>query len=416
MPGPADRVETLRKERIPESDKLTEDDADALHDFSDELFLRSSDYSDHRHEKLLRHCVRMAEEAGGLAAALDDRDAAEDLVRWINRQYDNEETNRDYRIALRVFGKHMTDGSDAPPSIEWVSGQTSRSYDPKPDPRDMLHWDEHVLPMIEATHNNRDAAMIAVAWDSGARSGEFRSLTVGDVTDHQHGLRITVDGKTGQRTITLIPSVPYLQRWLQDHPDRSDRDAPLWSKLHSADSLSFNMFTKAFTSAAERAGVDRPVTLTNYRKSSASYLASQGMNQAHIEEHHGWTRGSQVASRYVAVFGDEADNELAKIHGLDVSDQESDPIGPVICPRCDKETPRDKEFCVWCEQALKPDAVETLKTDERKVQRAVMRLARDNPSLLDDVEDREQVMAVLEDNPDLQAEVRRFLDEAVRSD
>ncbi len=412
MTDPADRVDTLRDNRIPNNDDLTDADQEALLEFSDELFLRKADYSDHRHEKLLRHCVRMAEEVGDLADTLDDRDRAETLVRWINRTYDNEETNRDYRIALRVFGKHMTEGSEPPESIDWVSGQTSRNYDPKPDPRDMLHWDDHVVPMIEATHNNRDAAMIAVAFDAGARSGEFRDLTIGDVTDHQHGLRITVDGKTGQRTITLIPSVPYLQRWLQDHPGRGQRDAPLWSKLHEVDDISYKMFSKAFEAAAERAGVDRPVTLTNFRKSSASFLASKGMNQAHIEEHHGWTRGSRVAVRYVSVFGDEADNELAKIHGLDVSEDESEPIGPIECPRCDKETPRDKDFCVWCEQALDPSAVETLKTDERKVQRAIMRLGKDNPGLLEDVEDREQVMAVLEDNPDLQEQVRRFLNEA----
>lgn len=404
------RVETLREERIPENASLSDADQTALLNFSDELYLRGSEYSDHRHEKLLRHCVRMAESVGGLAEALDDRSAAEEVVRWINREYDNEETNRDYRVALRVFANRLTDGSDVPESVEWVSGQTSRNYDPAPEPRDMLHWNEHIVPMIEATHNNRDAAMIAVAWDSGARSGEFRSLEVGDVTDHQHGMQITVDGKTGKRTITLIPSVPHLQRWLQDHPDRNDRDAPLWSKLHSSDGLSFNMFKKALTEAAERAGVDRPVTLTNFRKSSASYLASQGMNQAHIEEHHGWTRGSRVAARYVSVFGDAAENELARIHGLEIPDEETESIGPIICPRCKERTPRDREFCVWCEQAIEPGAVETLKTDERRVQRAVMRIAKENPRILDDVEDRESITAVLEDNPGLERRVNQFLD------
>ena len=66
------------------------------------------------------------------------------------------------------------------------------------------------------------------------------------------------------------------------------------------------MFTKTLEGAAEDAGVDRPVTFTSFRKSSASYLALQGMNQAHIEDHHGWVRGSDVASRYVSVFGQDA--------------------------------------------------------------------------------------------------------------
>jgi site-specific recombinase XerD len=70
---------------------------------------------------------------------------------------------------------------------------------------------------------------------------------------------------------------------LQDHPDRSDPEAPLWSRLHKPDGLSYRMFKKILETTADRAGVDRPVTLTNFRKSSASHLASQGMSQAHIE-------------------------------------------------------------------------------------------------------------------------------------
>lgn len=31
----------------------------------------------------------------------------------------------------------------------------------------MLYWKEDIQPMIEATKNARDAALITVAWDSG---------------------------------------------------------------------------------------------------------------------------------------------------------------------------------------------------------------------------------------------------------
>jgi hypothetical protein len=54
----------------------------------------------------------------------------EDIVRWINRTYDNEETNRDYRVALSVFGRRTSDenGDDPPESIEWVpSGRSSNT-------------------------------------------------------------------------------------------------------------------------------------------------------------------------------------------------------------------------------------------------------------------------------------------------
>jgi len=86
----------------------------------------------------------------------------------------------------------------------------------------MLSWEDDVKPMIDETKNARDAALIAVAFDSGARSGELKSLTVGDVSDHEQGLQIFVDGKKGQRSVSLIPAVPYLNRWLSDHPAPDD--------------------------------------------------------------------------------------------------------------------------------------------------------------------------------------------------
>ena len=63
----------------------------------------------------------MAETVGRLAEALKDRDDAEEIVRWINRTYDSVETNRDFRVALSVFGRRTTDenGDDPPESIEW---------------------------------------------------------------------------------------------------------------------------------------------------------------------------------------------------------------------------------------------------------------------------------------------------------
>jgi hypothetical protein len=175
---PERQLENLH-ERIETSEDLSEEDCEILQGFSDRLVLLKSEYSSQRHEKLLRHCTIAAEEVGGLAESLEDRDAAEDLVLWINRNYDNEETNKDYRIALRMFGKRIaetgmdipTTDNGVPESLAWIPTTTSRNYKPQPDPADMLDWEDDVRPMIDETMNARDAALLAVAWDSGVRSG-----------------------------------------------------------------------------------------------------------------------------------------------------------------------------------------------------------------------------------------------------
>jgi hypothetical protein len=162
-------------DRITESNDINPKDKELLVDFSDHLDLLKSEYTDHRHNKLLRHCTIIAENVGGLAEALEDEEATKKIVRWINRNYDNEYTNHDYRTALRVFGRHVTEDEGLPPGIKWVPSGTSNSHSPVPDPAQMLDWEDDVLPMIDAARNTRDAALFAVAFDSGARRRIARS-------------------------------------------------------------------------------------------------------------------------------------------------------------------------------------------------------------------------------------------------
>lgn len=398
---PWGRVENYR-ERARTSEEISDADAEALIEFSKQVELRRSTYSDHRHEKLLGHVTRLAENAGGVAAALEDREAAEDIVRYIHDAYDNEESNRDNRIALRVFGKILTDGNEPPESIAWISSTYSKNYDPTPVPENMLRWEEDIKPMIEACYNSRDKALIALAWDLGARPSELHNLQVGNFSDHSYGLKVTIEnGKTGTRSPLIVPSVPRVNRWLADHPARDDPDAPLWCQLNSAEQISDRMERKVLEEAADRADVDRPVTRRNFRKSSASYLASQNLNQAYIEDHHGWVRGSRVAARYVATFGPETDQEIAKVHGVDVSEDEADPIGPVDCPRCGRDTPRDEPKCMWCGQVIDHAAAEQIKQDQRSLRQDLIRMARDRPELLDKVDELERLIQLAEDDPEL---------------
>ena len=365
---PRSGIDTLRRRIRGEVDDpdaardVTGADAEALINFSDQLELLSSEYSDHRHLKLLRHCTRMAEHTGVLADVVDDRDAAEKVVRWINREYDNEETNRDYRSAIRVFAKRVARESTAPDSVDWIPTGTSSSYDPTPSERDLLLFEQDVKPMVDATRNPRDAAAIMIQFEAGLRGGELQSLTVGDIVDGEHALAVHVDGKEGERVVHLVVAVPYLNQWLQAHPAPGDPNAPLWTHLSKPDGLSYNAYLNMFKEPAKRLDMHKSVTPTNFRRSNTRWLVLQGMSQSRIEDRQGRKRGSEATQRYMARFGEESNERAyASMHGLDV---EEDPDGndhaPLACPRCDRETPRDKDYCVWCHQALTPEAAESV--------------------------------------------------------
>lgn len=404
---PADRIENLRQ-RIAESDQLSEEDRDTLRWFDDGISLHRSKIGDYRHEKLLRHCVIIGEQVGGLSEALEDRPASEDIVRWIHREYSNPETNADYRKAVRALGRFATDegGDDPPESIDWISSETSNDYDPTPDPSKMYWWDEHVLPMLDACFNTRDRAVLALQWDAGLRSGELHNrddenyLELGRITDSTHGLQVTVEGKRGRRSPTLIPSVPYVNKWLAEHPRSGDPGAPFVASLSDGEPVSNRMYLDIFNNAAERAEMTPPskATPTRFRKSSASYLASMNVSQTHLENRYGWVRGSRHAARYIAVFGDATEREVARAHGLDVSEGEKNRIAPFECPRCGQKTPREKELCVWCGQALEPGAAEKADALDDLIVQSIAEVSNENAARLLEFRDHAK------NNPELRAE------------
>lgn len=388
---PREQIDSLR-DALESGNRYVQYDRDRrlLLKMSDHMRLVPSEIGDHRHLKLLRHNTRMAslvpppkpadfededgnirfdndeimehlEEKGILGWALEERGATQAIVRWIHDEYTNEHTNQDYRTALRSFGRYVLQQDEPPESLDWIPTGTSNNFDPVPSERDLLLWETDVLPMIEQTLNSRDAALIALQFEAGLRGGELYDLRVGDVFDANHSKAVHVDGKEGQRTVHLIVTVPYLQRWLSDHPVRSDSEAPLWSKLNTPERPSYTTWLDYFKRAADRVDVSKDVTPTNFRKSNTRWLVVRGMSQPEIEDRQGRKRGSDHTARYMAHFGDESmENRYARLHGEEVEAEEPEEVRPVDCPRCGDPTPREFDFCMHCDQALDLEAKELL--------------------------------------------------------
>lgn len=383
---------------------ISDDDADTLLTFSDQLDL--NDYSDGRHEKLLRHAVLVTENVGRLTEALENREAAEDLVRWVNREQNNPRTKCDYRLAIRAVGKHaLRRGkyAEPPESIAWISGNTPRDYDPKPSRADMLNWEDDVLSMIkDGTDNIRNKALFAVQFEGGFRPHcELYEMRVGDVKDIEFGVQIEVDGKTGQRSVTMILAIPYLNRWLGDHhPCPGDDTAYLWVKSNG-ERMSYTTFMRYFKRAADRISLEKPVTPKNFRKSNATWLAKLGKNGSFIEDRQGRKRGSDAISHYVAMYGQDRAREYAEMLGEDVETENPEDYSPVQCPRCSKKTPRDRSICMWCNQALDLNTFEDLEETKKTIQDLALEHFQTDPDFAAEVASKKELVQVMMHDDDL---------------
>jgi hypothetical protein len=157
------------------------------------------------------------------------------------------------------------------------------------------------------------------------------------------------------------------------------------------------MLRKPVERAVEAGDLQKPSKMgfTRMQKSSASYLARKNVSQHHLERHHGWVENSDEARRYIIVFAEDTAREVARAHGMDVSDDEITDIGPIECPRCQRETPRDKAQCMWCGQALSPKGVEKIKERRERLFESALEAGDDMKDRLKSVQNElEQLRAL----------------------
>ena len=154
-------------------------------------------------------------------------------------------------------------------------------------------------------------------------------------------------------------------------------------------------------------------TPTNFRKSNAYWLAKQRDAKASlIEDRQGRRRGSEAVARYIAKFGEATDAQYARLQGKEVETSEPESHAPVECPRCGQDTPHDRDECVFCGQALEYDSesLQQKRQEQQEVRRAVLRLAKENPDMLDEIEQAQSLMDLFEQHPELEAEAQQFVD------
>ncbi|MFC7230494.1 tyrosine-type recombinase/integrase [Saliphagus sp. GCM10025308] len=196
--------------------------------------------------------------------------------------------------------------------------------------------------------------------------GELIDLTIGDIEDRKHGKKITINGKTGARRLPLVESVPYLNKWLNAHPN-PQKNAPLWCKIQQGDpddQLGYNYLRqKVLGKNMERAGIDKPSNPHHYRHSRASYLANE-MTEAQLCEWFGWVQGSDVPARYVHLSGRDIDNTYDALHGLYEPDEDEEETNVVECPRCEELNVPSAAFCMRCGFALDRDVAKEIDQTE----------------------------------------------------
>lgn len=299
--------------------------------------------------------------------------------------------------------------------LRWVHNGTRQKAEPpecigairrhraKPELRKEVLSPEEIRCIVDACNTQRDRALIFMGYESGARAGELLSLRLRDVELDRYGAIVIVKGKTGERRIRLVLSVPDLQLWLNIYPLRDNKDAPLWpSRWIKTRPITVTHFHRLLVKYAKVAGVNKRVYPHLLRHSRATHLANV-LKEAQMREYFGWTKRSEMPSVYVHLSGRDVDHTLLRHYGIVVEEEVSpaEALKPIRCPRCRFENPANFEYCGRCSMLLrvKPSAEmpEYHKGAEEAVALFVHEVLREDPELAKRILKRSGIASILEE-------------------
>jgi len=277
-----------------------------------------------------------------------------------------------YQILIRRFYQWLCGykRKHYPEIVDWISANVHHKKLVRPE--DILNG-EDLQKLIAAAMNPRDRALIMVLAESGGRISEILTLRIKNISFDSYGAVFVVDGKTGQRIIRIVNSVPYLQAWLRQHPERDNGDSPLWVvlgcskfiskkdngnkyKIKFRNNLCYAATRKMLKDCAKRAGITKPVNPHNFRHSRATSLAVAGLNSAIMNEIMGWSQNSNMSATYLHISRQQTESVLLnKVYGIKIDESRFKPdkeILPLVCINCGTKNYSDAKYCSLCNQRI----------------------------------------------------------------
>lgn len=307
----------------------------------------------------------------------------EDIVEFVKRIEESDYspwTKQDYFTILRRFFRWLKKTEGYPEEVRWI--KIKRRNLPKL-PEELLTFDE-VMKLVNVADHVRDKAFVLTLYESGCRIGELLSLKIKHVQMDSYGAVLLVNGKTGQRRVRIIFSVPKLQQWIENHPLKSDLDAPLWITIGTNSRYKVLNYATAKTvlkKLAKKAGIKKRIYPHLFRHSRATHLANH-LTEAQMKQYFGWVQSSDMASVYVHLSGRDVDRALFKLNGIEEPEEKrEEEIKTLVCPRCKSRNSPDARFCSKCGLCL--DAKVAMEVDQlrERVDRLMNELIK-NPKVL----------------------------------
>jgi len=294
-------------------------------------------------------------------------------------------TQHAYRSRIRYFFRWFFKNDDCK-LVSWIKPIRTDSVK---TPEELLKVDE-IKALVNACDNARDKAMLMLTIETACIPHEITNLRIKNIEYDKYGVKILVDGKTGQRSIRIINSVPDLMEWLRQHPYRNDHNAWVFgnAKKQYKDKLGQHGFNKMLKKIMKKAGLNKNVYPYLLRHTRLTQVPDF-LQESDIKVFAGWSADSKMARRYIHRNSDDVDKKILQAHGIIKPKKTEDELKPKICPRCNLENSSMAKFCNFCSLPLNQETIKQFQDKVNAMDDAMNELSdKDIDRIIDRLEDR----------------------------
>jgi len=284
-------------------------------------------------------------------------------------------TKESYKVIIRRFYQwlHGMKGKEYPEIVKWVNIHISRAEKKLPSDEELL-IEEDIIKVMSVLHHPRDKALLSLLWETGCRISELGNLKIKNVIFDKYGAMLSVHGKTGARKIRVISSTAYLSTWLNNHPQRNNKEASVWINVGNVRYNKPMAYGNIFITIRRwftKAGINKKCNPHLFRHSRATFMAHH-LTEFQMNQYFGWIQGSDMPATYVHMSGKNVDTAILKMNGIEIDTRKDEQkILPKTCPRCTTINAPDGKQCNQCGGFL--DLTVALKIEEESRVRDVTR-------------------------------------------
>lgn len=301
----------------------------------------------HHYAKELRPAAALLGKPFGEATKRDLKRVVADYARGRSTKTEN-----NFKIAVKRFYQWLNDMDEGyPDEVKWMKPKTTKTKI-KPE---QLVTDEEYGRLLGACNNQRDRAILQLIREEAFRPHELLGMRVGDVRPKKYGFLVTVDGKTGPRTLPIIDAAPDIRVWLNIHAARDDPEAPLWYAFKKGEiqPLGYDSFRNIFRRLRRSTGINRRIFAYLFRHTALTEDAKR-LKEPILRKKAGWVPGSRMPAVYVHLAGRDVEEAVLREKGIEPEEEPEPGREPASCPRCAQANPFDAKYCVWCSAPMDP--------------------------------------------------------------